>query len=78
MSSERPPAVEEKAEADWGVARPEIIPRPTFWPAGLAFGVTFLMWGLLTSPVLIAMGLLVFTVSLAGWIGELRHEERRS
>lgn len=76
MSSEKPPA--EDARDDWGVPRPEIIPRPTFWPAGLAFGITFLMWGLLTSFVLIAVGLGVFVVSLAGWIGELRHEERRS
>ena len=29
---------------DWGAARPAEIPRPTIWPAGLAFGITFLMW----------------------------------
>jgi hypothetical protein len=75
MSSEKPSSTEQE---DWGVARPEIIPRPTFWPAGLAFGITFLMWGLITSPVLLVVGLAVFTVSLVGWIGELRHEERRS
>ena len=66
------------AKSDWSPARPEIIPRPTFWPAGLAFGITFLMWGMLTSFVLTLVGLAVFTVSLVGWIGELRHEERRS
>jgi hypothetical protein len=73
MSSEQPLSKE-----DWSVARPESIPRPTFWPAGLALGITFLMLGLLTSLVVIAVGLAVFIVSLVGWIGELRHEERRS
>ncbi|MDB5220994.1 MAG: hypothetical protein JWO86_8921 [Myxococcaceae bacterium] len=58
--------------------QPERLPRPTFWPAGVAFGITLLMLGLLTSFVVIAIGLAVFVVSLAGWIGELRHEERRS
>ena len=79
MTSEKPPAPpQENEKAEWALARPEIIPRPTFWPAGLAFGITFLMWGLLTSPVLITVGLAVFIVSLVGWIGELRHEQRRS
>jgi hypothetical protein len=55
-----------------------MIPRPTFSPAGVAFGITFLMWGLLTSVVLSAAGLAVLVASLIGWIGELRHEERRS
>jgi hypothetical protein len=73
MSSERPLSKE-----DWSAARPEGIPRPTFWPAGLAFGITFLMLGLLTSLVVIAVGFAVFIVSLVGWIGELRHEEKRS
>jgi hypothetical protein len=62
---------------DWGMPRPEIIPRPTFWPAGLAFGITFLMWGLLTSIVLVVVGLTVVTASLVGWIGELRREQQR-
>jgi hypothetical protein len=79
MSPEEPPTHESReAQEDWAVAQPEIIPRPTFWPAGLAFGITFLLWGLITSFVVSAVGLAVFIGSLAGWIGELRHEERRS
>jgi len=61
----------------WSVPRPERIPRATAWPAGLALGVTFLSWGLVTSPIVLAVGLGVFLVSLAGWIGEIRHEGRR-
>ena len=53
--------------------KPDTIPRPTYFPVGLAFGITLLLWGFVTSPVVLGMGLLVFIVSLAGWIGEMRH-----
>lgn len=65
-------------KSDWGEARPAIIPRPTIWPAGVAFGTTLLMWGLVTSMVLILVGLGVLVISVIGWIGELRHEKRRT
>jgi hypothetical protein len=65
-----------KAGADWSAARPEIIPRPTPWPTGMAFGITLLMWGFITSIVLILVGLVVVVVSLVGWIGEIRHEQK--
>jgi hypothetical protein len=65
----RPPDI-----AEWDKARPDVIPRPTFFPAAMAFGTTFLLWGLITSPVVLAMGSLLIVVSLVGWIGEMRHE----
>ncbi len=54
--------------------RPKIVPRPTYWPAAMALGITFLLWGLITSPVLLAAGATAFIIALAGWIGEIRHE----
>lgn len=60
--------------ADWSAARPEIISRSTSWPVAMAFGITFLLWGLIASPVVIAAGGVALFVSLAGWIGEIRHE----
>ncbi len=62
-------------KTDWSEAKPAHIPRPTVWPAGLAFGTSFLLWGLITSPVLLGVGLTLFVVCLAGWIGEFGHEQ---
>jgi hypothetical protein len=42
----------------------------------MALGITFFAWGLVTSPIVIGMGFVLFIVSLAGWIGEIRHERR--
>ncbi len=62
--------------AGWTAPHPEPLPRPTFWPASLAFAVTFLLWGFVTSPLVTGMGALLFMISLAGWIGDIRHETR--
>ena len=64
----------QEARDDWGPARPEHIPRPTYWPAALALGVTFFLWGFLTTWIIAVIGLVLMGVSLAGWIGEWRHE----
>jgi hypothetical protein len=61
----------------WSVPKPAVIPRPTPWPPALALAIALLGWGLLASPVLLGVGVVLFTVSLAGWIGDLRHEADR-
>lgn len=60
--------------AGWVRLPPGHLPAPTFWPAGLALGMTFLVWGLITSWVVILAGAIVFGGSLVGWIVEIRHE----
>ena len=55
-------------------AKPEILPKPTYWPFFLALGLTFIGWGLLTTWYFSLAGLIVFVVSLIGWINILRHE----
>lgn len=55
-------------------ARPERLPRPTYWPFFLALGLLFLFWGLLTTWVILAAAFLVITIALRGWINQLRHE----
>lgn len=56
--------------------RPELIPRSTAWPAAMALGITFLAWGLVTSPVVLGFGIALLVLSLSGWIGEIRNEGR--
>jgi hypothetical protein len=60
----------------WTPCHPEHLPRPTFWPAGIALGITFLFWGILASWVILVVGIALFGVSLAGWISDLRHERK--
>ena len=58
----------------WQVLPDEPLPRPTYFPAGLAMGVAFLFWGLITTWVVLAVGVVLFIAALAGWITEIRHE----
>ena len=58
----------------WEPLQPESLPRPNFFPAGLAMGTTFIFWGLITSWVVIAVGIALLTASLAGWIYEILRE----
>ena len=59
----------------WGRAKPDHIPRPTYWPAVFAVGIGMLLWGVITSLIISAVGLALVVIALTGWIGELRHGE---
>ena len=50
------------------------LPRPTYFPAGVAMGAAFLLWGLITTWVVWFVGVILFVAALAGWITELRYE----
>ena len=54
---------------------PVIIPDSTYWPISLAFGVTLLFWGFITSLILSGVGLVCMVIALAGWIRELNNEK---
>jgi hypothetical protein len=58
----------------WTQLPAEALPAPTFWPAGLALGITLAFWGLISSVVIGGAGLGLMAVSLAGWIRQMRHE----
>lgn len=62
----------------WNVPRPERLPEPGVWPAALALGITFLVWGLVTSLIITGAGAALFAVALAGWIRDIRHERTKS
>ena len=67
----------EKKEG-YSVPLPEVVPRGTWWPAAAALGVMLFAWGLLTSLTILLIGVALFATSLAGWIGEIRHERNAS
>jgi hypothetical protein len=70
MTNERQPNV----PPGWEPLPHETLPRPNFFPAGLAMGITFLLWGLITSWVILVVGIGLFWAALAGWIYEILRE----
>ena len=69
---------QEQSHQDWQPLPIEHLPRPNYFPAGLAMGTSFFFWGFITSSVILAVGAALFVASLAGWISEIRHERNRS
>jgi hypothetical protein len=65
------------AHENWEPLPPERLPRPTYFPAGLAMGTTFAFWGLITSWVIFLVGVGLFAAAMAGWITELLHERNQ-
>jgi hypothetical protein len=60
----------------WKPLPDEPLPRPTYFPAGLAMGTTFVFWGFITSWVILVVGVGLFAAALAGWISEIRYERK--
>jgi hypothetical protein len=60
----------------WTVLAPEKLPALSIWPSALALSVTFLAWGLISSLLITGVGIALFSISLAGWINDIRHERR--
>lgn len=48
------------------------LPGPSYNPILLAFGVVLLAAGVLLTPVISAVGLIVILVAVAGWVQENR------
>ncbi len=56
----------------WTTPLPERLPRQTYWPAMLAFGMTVTLLGPVTSMAISVAGGVFAAVALAGWIAEIR------
>lgn len=56
------------------LAQPSQLPEPTYWPFFMAAGLCFIGWGLISTWLIAVGGLIVFVISLVGWINILRHE----
>ena len=63
--------------AHWQRLPVEHLPVATFWPAGVALAITFIFWGLISSWVVLGIGIGLFAVTLSGWITDLRHERKQ-
>ncbi len=66
---------EEKISAGWNIAKPVIIPSPTYWPFVLSLGATLIGLGVLTSHIITATGTVLFILATIKWIGELSSED---
>lgn len=64
--------------SDWNVVQPEPLPRPTYCPAGMALGAALVFWGIITSWVILLVGIGLFSVMLAGWIAAICHERKKT
>jgi len=54
---------------------PEIhMPKPSFWPLGLALGATLLAAGVISSLWVSLVGLVLLFTSIGGWVAEDRSE----
>ena len=76
MNDETPSLNTTPTPPGWEPLPLEHLPQPTFFPAGLAMGTTFIFWGFITSWVILVAGLGLFVAALAGWITEIRHERK--
>jgi hypothetical protein len=72
---ERRPQTDERS--GWFSLAPEPLPRPTYAPAMMAMGIAFVLWGVVTTFLISGVGLSLFGVAIAWWIGDLRHEHRQ-
>ena len=68
------PAAASGLRPGWNRAQPERLPEPTAWPVALALAVAFILWGLVSTLMITAVGLAVFATALAGWIRDILHE----
>jgi hypothetical protein len=59
----------------WSTPLPEKTPPPTYAPVFLALGITFVLFGVVSSYVFSAAGLVLMVVSISKWVGELLHGE---
>ncbi|GAC1362459.1 MAG: hypothetical protein NVS2B12_15160 [Ktedonobacteraceae bacterium] len=50
----------------------EISPRPSYWPLALAFSLAIVLFGIIASPVVVAIGVILAIASVIGWILERR------
>jgi hypothetical protein len=61
--------------AGWQKARPQQLPKPTYFPFFTALSLMFFFWGLVSLWLIAAVGFAGMCVSLGGWIKDLLAED---
>ncbi len=59
----------------WSTPLPDKTPPPTYAPAFVALGITFGLFGIVSSYVFSAAGLILIAAAIGKWVGELLHGE---
>jgi hypothetical protein len=75
MALEDAPQARGDEAGQWSSPLPEKTPPSTYAPAFLALGITFLLFGVVSSYVFSAAGFVLIVVSIGKWVGELLHGE---
>lgn len=68
--------IETNDEEQWDLAKPQELPKPTYFPFLLAFFLMLLAWGLISLWVISIAGIIGICISLAGWINDMLYEQR--
>jgi hypothetical protein len=61
---------------EWVKPIPEKTPPPTFWPVSLAMSIIFILWGIISTWVISVVGLILFGISVRGWVMDLLNEQQ--
>ena len=60
---------------EWVKPIPEETPEPTFWPISLAMSTIFILWGFISTWIISAVGIVLFSISVRGWVRDLLNEQ---
>ncbi len=60
---------------EWVKPMPEETPEPTFWPISLAMSIIFILWGFISTWIISAVGIVLFSISVRGWVRDLLNEQ---
>jgi hypothetical protein len=61
---------------EWVKPIPQKTLVPTFWPISLAMSIIFILWGIISTWVISMVGLILFGISVRGWVMDLLNEQQ--
>ena len=61
----------ESSRENWVAPPEQNIPQPSYAPAGLALGIAFVLFGIITSDMFCLAGAVLMAIALKSWIGAM-------